>query len=87
MPEVLEPLGLRARAPPTESVDGVVEPLRGSVLEEPGRFREDGSDRWKLGVRRMLDVGVLWEPLLSIEKIMVFKGQKKLNTKQLTTTI
>ena len=72
MPEVLEPLGLRARAPPTESVDGVVEPLRGSVLEEPGRFREDGSDRWKLGVRRMLDVGVLWEPPPSIEKIMVF---------------
>lgn len=62
IPEVLEPLGLRARVPPTESVDGVVEPLRGSVLEKPGRLREDGSERWKLGVRRMLDVGVLWEP-------------------------
>ena len=66
IPEVLEPLGLRARAPATESVDGVVEPLRGSVLEEPGRLREDGSERWKLGVRRTLDVGVLWEPPPSI---------------------
>ena len=61
MPEVLEPLGLRARAPPTESVDGVVEPLRGRVLDEPGRLREDVSGRWKLGVRRTLEVGVLCE--------------------------
>ena len=43
MPEVLEPLGLRA--PPTESVEEVVEPLRGRVLEEPERLREDVSGR------------------------------------------
>ena len=42
---VLEPLGLRARAPSTESVEEVVEPLRGRVLEEPGRLREDVSGR------------------------------------------
>lgn len=68
MPEVLEPLGLRARAPPTESVDGVVEPLRGRVLDEPGRLREDVSGRWKLGVRRTLEVGVLCEPPPSARK-------------------
>ena len=40
-PEVLDPLGLRARAPPVESEDGVDDPLRGRVLDEPGRLRAD----------------------------------------------
>ncbi len=57
MPELLDPLGWRTRVPFEES-EGVAEPFRGKVLEDPGRFREaDESGRWKLGVRRM-DIGV-----------------------------
>lgn len=57
MPELLDPLGWRTRVPLEES-EGVAEPFRGKVLEDPGRFREaDESGRWKLGVRRT-DIGV-----------------------------
>lgn len=58
MPDALEPLGLRARIPPDESDEGIVELLRGSVLDEPGRLRAAESGLWKLGVRRTLVVGV-----------------------------
>lgn len=63
-PELLDPLGLRARAPPSE--DGVVEPLRGRVLDDPGRLRVE-SVRWKLGVRRTI-VGVFIDALPSVVK-------------------
>lgn len=58
MPDALDPLGLRARTPPEESPEGVVELLRGNVLDEPGRLREAESGRWKLGVLRTPEVGV-----------------------------
>ena len=58
MPDALDPLGLRARIPPDDSDDGIVEPLRGSVLDEPGRLRAAESGLWKLGVRRTPVVGV-----------------------------
>lgn len=51
-PDALDPLGLRARIPPEESEDGIVELLRGNVLDEPGRLRDAESGLWKLGVRR-----------------------------------
>ena len=38
MSELLEPLGWRSRAPLEES--GEVDPFRGKVVEDPGRFRE-----------------------------------------------
>ena len=37
--ELLEPLGWRSRAPLEES-GGEVDPFRGKVVEDPGRFRE-----------------------------------------------
>ena len=39
MSELLEPLGWRSRAPLEES-GGEVDPFRGKVVEDPGRFRE-----------------------------------------------
>lgn len=62
MPDALDPLGLRARAPLPESDVGVVELLRGNVLDEPGRLRDAESGRWKLGVLRTPEVGVFTYP-------------------------
>jgi len=58
-PEALEPLGFRLRAP--AAVSAWADPLRGSVLDAPGRLK---VARWKLGVRRT-PVGVLTCPLPS----------------------
>ena len=57
--EVLDPLGFRVRRPAVAAMGA--DPLRGKVLEEPGRWRDARSDLWKLGVRRM-PVDVLWPP-------------------------
>ena len=54
MPDALDPLGWRARV---STGDGIVDLLRGNVLDEPGWWREAESGRWKLGVRR-IPVGV-----------------------------
>ncbi len=71
MPDALEPLGLRARIPPDESDEGIVELLRGSVLDEPGRLRAAESGLWKLGVRRTLVVGVFcaYPPSVDLSEI------------------
>lgn len=51
IPEPLDPLGLRVRAAAVPAMG--VDPLRGRVEEEPGRWFDAIPVLWKLGVRRI----------------------------------